>query len=109
MNALLRVATDNLAAPWPSRREGGQLVGDILRNWLDATPAQRAADALLDHPVGEALRCAVTTLGRRLHEIGGTKAMQDTLYRVAELDPANNARRIGIMDHRWDGIGDWTA
>lgn len=31
--------------------------------------------------------------------------MQEVLYRVAERDPVNQHRRIGIMDKRWNGVG----
>jgi hypothetical protein len=37
------------------------------------------------------------------------KLMQEVLDRVAERDRANMGRRIGIMDHRWSGIGEWMA
>lgn len=70
-----------------------------------STPAQRRAHDFLDRPVGEALRQAIRILGERLFEVGGLKLMSDVLYRVAERDRVQEHRRIGIMDRRWDGIG----
>lgn len=75
---------------------------DRLSNW---TKAQGAANDLLDRPVSELCRQAVTTFGERLFEIGGLTLMQDTLYRVGERATADQGRRVAIMDHRWDGIG----
>lgn len=67
---------------------------------------RRAADTLYRDPVGEALRNGVRALGERLFEIGGLEAMQDVCDRVAERhDGRHGGARLGIMDHRWDGIG----
>lgn len=98
----------------PPSSVGGAIRADVLINeaierlttW---TPAQREAHALLQRPVSEALRQAVRTLGERLHELGGEDLMLEVCDRVSALDPANEGRRSSIMDHRWDGIGDWYA
>lgn len=87
----------------------GELIGRVLLRLETWTAAQQAADALMRRPASEALRQAVTTLGKRLHEIGGMALMRDVCDRVAERDPANESRRLGVIDHRWDGIGDWYA
>jgi hypothetical protein len=110
LDALLAAA---IAAkpPWPARYPNSRLIGEVLREQLAQTNDQRAAAELLDNPVGEMVRQGVTILGKRLHEIGGMTLMQDVLYRVAELGCSGSERdrRIGIMDHRWSGIGGWIA
>lgn len=82
---------------------------DSAELWIaklkEFTSLQREVDDLLDRPVAEALRQKVRLYGERLHEIGGVSLMQEVLYRVAERDPVNQHRRIGIMDKRWNGVG----
>jgi hypothetical protein len=80
-------------------------LGQYLQKRVSFTPLQLEVDDLLERPVGEALRQKVRLYGERLFEIGGVSLMQEVMYRVAERDPANEARRIGIMDKRWNGIG----
>lgn len=75
---------------------------------FDWTPAQRRAHDLLSRPVSRALRQAIRALGERLFEIGGMSLMHDVCDRVSMADPRNEARRAGIIDHRWGGIGSWT-
>lgn len=75
----------------------------------DASPAKRAAEDLIRDPVGTAIRKAITKLGERLHEIGGTQAMEDALYAAAELSPTDHDWRISVLDRRFDGIGSWAA
>jgi len=104
LDELLRAAT-NTRAPWPPKHDGPVMVSAILGDYLDATPKQRAAEAFLDNPVGEAVRQAVTTLGERLYELGGLKLMEDVCYRVAALDAAREGWRIDVLDKRFDGIG----
>lgn len=77
---------------------------DRLTTW---TRAQRDADELLSRPVATACRTAIRTLGERLFEIGGNQLMSEVCDRVSALDPANESRRLGIMDHRWSGLGNW--
>jgi len=107
--ALELLVTTALAskAPWPRRFEGARSVGAILQDYLASTPAQQAANALIDDPVGESLRQSVSTLGMRLHEIGGMKLMGEVLDRVVSTDPATECHREGLIDHRWSGIGEW--
>ena len=76
-----------------------------IERLIDCTEAERKAGDLILNPVGEATRQAIRTLGKRLYELGGLDLMQRVLDDVAEIDPRNEGRRIGIMDHRWDGIG----
>jgi hypothetical protein len=94
---------------FPHPLGGMYSAGQLLDYFGGMTRAQRDADALLSDPVGEAVRRAITTLGRRLHEIGGLALMQDICDRAAALDPANEGRRMDIIDKRWDGIGGWYA
>lgn len=75
----------------------------------DATEAQRVAESIVRDPLGEAIRQAITPLGERLNQIGGMKLMEDVLYAVAELCPANRDWRIAVLDRRFDGIGGWAA
>lgn len=109
LHVLLNAATTDLRKQHSSESRAPQSMQALTFALIDRmetwTAAQCAAADLLDYPVGEALRQAVTTLGERLYEIGGLGLMQDTLYAVAERDPANHDRRVGIMDRRWDGIG----
>lgn len=87
----------------------GMLVMEMLDRMEGWTAAQQAANDLLRRPAPEALRQAISTLGVRLHEIGGTKLMGNVLERVAALDPRHVGRRTDIMDKRFDGIGSWVA
>ena len=103
LDELLRTAINR--PPWRPRIDGPVSIGAILDDFLNQTPAQRAADDLLDNPVGEAVRRAVTVLGERLYEIGGLNLMQNVLDRVAERDASHQNWRVDIMDKRWDGIG----
>ena len=66
LDALLTAAID-ARPPWRQQFEGARTLGSILSEYLAATPAQSAANDLLDNPVGEAVRQAVSTLGLRLH------------------------------------------
>lgn len=104
LDELLKTAI-NTRAPWPPRHDGPVSISVLVAEGLGGTPAARAANSLLDNPVGEAVRKAVTTLGERLYEIGGLKLMSDVLDRVAERDPGKESWRIDIMDKRFDGIG----
>lgn len=81
-----------------------------IGEWLDSlewTEAQRRASRLLQRPISAAVRLAVRVLGERLYEIGGMALMHDVCERVSAADPRNEARRAGIIDHRWSGIGNW--
>ena len=73
------------------------------------TEAQAAARRLVASPVGNALRVAVEILGVRLHEIGGVPLMQRICAQVADLAPESSSWREGLIDRRWDGIGEWLA
>lgn len=112
-SALDALLTAAIAARPVSPPRGPELAGVVVGRVLDSlrnhTPAQIATDELLDNPVGEATRQAIRKLGKRLHEIGGTKLMQDVLDRVANRAPQQSTSRTDIMDKRWDGIGDWFA
>lgn len=84
----------------------GRSANDIAAE-LTATPAAAAALRLAKSPVGWALRHAVTDLGRRLDEIGGFDAMQAAMSTVAQ--GADERWREGMLDRRWDGIGEWRS
>ncbi len=76
----------------------------------------------LCHAVGEALRAQrkdpdwedsreyITTLGGVLYRLGGLKAMDSALWHVVDQLPEPHASRaIGIIDHRWNGVGGWVS
>lgn len=76
----------------------------------------------LCHAVGEALRAKrndpdwddsreyITALGGELHRIGGLKAMDSGLWHVVnQLQEPHASRAMGIIDHRWNGIGTWIS
>ena len=66
--------------------------------------------AILDEPIYGALRSAVRTIGEHLFEVcGGTEEMEAIMNRIADGRPHDGGRYASIMDHAWDGIGDWFA
>lgn len=92
----------------PSR--GAQTMAQIAAEYRwdqPTTDAERFGLKLKHDPVREALCHAVRMLGRRLNEIGGTKAMGDACDR--QEDYPNGMRRVSIVDKRFDGIGNWIA
>jgi hypothetical protein len=80
-------------------------IGEGLLRLLNGSEVELAAEQIVRDPVGSSCRQSIRALGARLYQLGGLQLMQDVLYRVAERDEATWSRRIGIMDHRWDGIG----
>lgn len=84
-------------------------LAQIMADGEGATDIQRKARAIIDRPVGGAVRRAIKTLGERLNEIGGNDLMSEVIERVADRDPARWSVRIDVMDKRWDGIGTWYA
>lgn len=106
LSAALRADRDPSLLPERGVERAGVIVGELLDKISNWTLAQRQASDLLHRPVAEACRQGVHVLGERLYEIGGVGLMREVLHRVAERDPANEGRRIGLMDHRWSGIGD---
>lgn len=112
LHALLTVATDRQLIRRhkpPQKDEGPKPVSFDVMKLFEQTSAERTAATLILDPIGESVRNSVVVLGERLHELGGSKLMIDVLDDVAERDPANHARRVSIMDHRWSGIGSWVA
>jgi hypothetical protein len=109
LSASIRANRDPVLLPHRGAMPVGVVMGDLLKRLQSWTQAQRDAGELLARPVWEVTRMGVTTLGRRLHEIGGARLMQEVCDRVAALDPANHAHRLDIMEKRWDGIGEWLA
>jgi hypothetical protein len=67
--------------------------------------AKNPAYDIVANPLGEAARRAIKPLGQRLHMLGGTALMRDVSYRVADMDPSHDGRRLSIMDARWNGVG----
>ncbi|MET3526174.1 hypothetical protein [Phenylobacterium koreense] len=61
---------------------------------LSMTEPQRFASRLSCDPVREALCYAVRQLGRRLHEIGGMRAMHDAMVHIEEIAPDDGGRRV---------------
>lgn len=80
-------------------------------DWSDpkVTKAQTIAHALVEDPVGRAMTLAIESLGRRLFEAGGMKAMHDALIAVGDMNPEQESWREGVLDRRWSGIGSWMA
>jgi len=105
LTAAIKADRDRSLMPERGPVSAGAMIGEALERRATWTPAQEAAHDLLRRPVAWALRNAVRTLGKRLFEIGGLKLMSAVCDRVSALDPANEGRRAGIIDHRWDGIG----
>lgn len=66
---------------------------------------QSPVHALLNDPIGEALRLGIKELGGRLYDLGGIGLMQAVCTRVAGLDSRWRANRETIMDYTWSGIG----
>lgn len=109
LTAAIRADRDPHLLPETGPTSAGALVFQILEKMGSWTRAQREAADLLARPVWELTRQGVTTLGKRLHEIGGARLMHDVCDRVAALDPPHEDRRIDLIDKRWDGIGEWVA
>lgn len=110
LDALVSAAVANLRETPLIPERGPVSVAEGIDEWmalLGGTVAQRQANRLLQRPVSGALRTAIRLLGERLHEIGGMALMHDVCARVSASDPRNEALRVGIIDHRWDGIGEW--
>jgi hypothetical protein len=87
----------------------GTTLDPILQKTESWSRARRGSDEPLRRPVSEALRQAVHTLGQRLDELGGFALMHAICDRVAGRDHPNHGRRLGIVDHRWDRIGEWVT
>lgn len=63
-------------------------------------------DWIASDPVYGALGLAVRWLGERIFKMtGSVDAMRDVAHRVAARDPSHNGRRLSILNHRWDWIG----
>lgn len=90
-------------------QRAGDVAARVVAKLTTFTPAQRAADDLLHRPVSAALRQGIAVLGERLNEIGGIRAMHEAYARVTEEAGRDAARRIGIVDHTWNGIGGWMS
>jgi hypothetical protein len=64
--------------------------------------------AVLREPVRAACRNAIRLLGERLLELlGNTGEMAEIAESLS--DGPQYGRRASILDHAWDGIGDWCA
>jgi hypothetical protein len=92
--------------PHPGAQSIAQ-IADEYRWDQKTTNAERFVLKLKYDPVREALTHAVRQIGKRLHEIGGMPAMREALEK--QEDRPSGYRRICILDHRWDGIGEWVA
>lgn len=89
---------------------GAMSMADLAKRYrwdAPTTPAERFCLELSDDPVRYALRAAVRKCGKRLHELGGLKAMGEVCDR--QEDRPAGMRRIGIIDKWFDGIGGWAA
>lgn len=72
---------------------------------LEWSQARRQAARLLQYPVAQALRNAVRTLGRRLHEIDPREGLDHALHRLCDRNPAEDHRRDDLLAACWDGMG----
>ena len=68
-----------------------------------------AFNAIARDPFEGAFLLAVREIGAALFDIGGDDMMHATGDEVCARDPSNEGRRSGIINGRWDGIGDWHA
>jgi hypothetical protein len=59
----------------------------------------------INNPVRVALKNGLHKLGHIIHHLGGDQLMEDLCDR--EWKRKNGAYRINIVDHTWDGIGNW--
>lgn len=111
LDSLLATIFDDEAERRELRRERREAarapssIGEGLLRFLNSSEVELAAVEITNDPVGSSCRQSIRALGKRLYQLGGLQLMQDVLYRVAERDEATWSRRIGIMDHRWDGVG----
>lgn len=108
LDALVSAAVANLNEASLVPERGPVSLADMAHEFsasLEWTPAQRTANDLVQRPVSRALRQGIRALGERLFEIGGMALLHDVCDRVSASDPRHEARRAGIIDKRWDGIG----
>lgn len=82
-------------------------VSDILMG------AEAERQALCEDPRRWCYRRGIHELGQHLYDeyarqgtIAPLAGMLDSLYRISEMDPANEGYRGSAMDHIWDGVGD---
>lgn len=78
------------------------------------TPARAQTSEILHDPLLGAYRVAIQSVGERLFEIGGVAAMGTAIDHALDgLDGDEESYVEGLIDHRWDGIGDgvtgWVA
>jgi hypothetical protein len=67
-------------------------------------------DKIAEAPVREACAATLTTIGRRLHEMGGIELMQTVHDRVVRRTRKHPNRWSMLLDKRWDGVGgEWWA
>lgn len=75
----------------------------------------RALSGILDHHHGggarsvEELRLLVRQAGAELYTAGGNALMSWALDQIELRNPDDAGARVGILDARWDGIGQWVA
>lgn len=74
----------------------------IARAALYVTLSQNPADRWADIP-------EIITFGRKIHDAGGFRAMQIVYYDLCDLLPSPKGTDARLLNHLWDGIGEWRA
>lgn len=81
---------------------------DMIGTPFEGTPWSTAT--LFEHPISTSLRLGIKQIGAELfRKCGHTGLMSEVLESVARMDTKAYARRASVLDHAWDGIGDWHA
>jgi hypothetical protein len=66
--------------------------------------------SVLEHPIPSALKNGMRAIGKALYQgTQSTEVMSDVLYRVVKKFPSREQEVIHVLDHAFDGIGDWHA
>jgi hypothetical protein len=82
--------------------------------WAKIQAAQGRGPQVKGDPIEDELVRKIEALGEAIYASGGNRAMSDVSYRVYDIMVAAGDGRdadvgAGIINHRWDGIGDWSA
>ena len=60
---------------------------------------------LITDPIGTACRAELARLGHGIHDIGGLDALDEAMFRIAEMDPAHADWRAIVLEGAWGEIG----
>ena len=77
--------------------------------WRDPStiPLRSAPDlsGLIADPIGTACRAELVRLGHGIHVVGGLDALDEAIFRIAEMDPAHSDWRAIVLETAWGEIG----